>query len=143
MEVKARTFRAIVIDPERHSIEETQLPANGGALRALIPRDEDEGLDHFLLAEFDHSWDDAWVRDCGLVNGKPIHAVKFLGRHDPVAGRIVILGVDKESRETCDACFALTTLHGVIDWLGLIKPETTWVQEESGARCVVTYERVG
>jgi hypothetical protein len=48
----------------------------------------------------------------------------------------------KDSGHTVDAGFPLDALRGVIEWLGLIKPETTWMREENGVRCIVTYERV-
>jgi hypothetical protein len=137
-----RTHRAIVIDPERRTITEVQLPDTLAAIRALIPRADDEGLDRFMLADHGESWDEGWVRDCGLANGEPVHAIKFLGWHDPHAGIVVIVGVDKETRQTCDARFPLTTLLGVVDWLGLIKADVTWVEEEDGSRAVITYERV-
>jgi hypothetical protein len=138
------TFRAVVIDPEQRTIEEVRVPAKNtmAAVRAMIPLDADEGLDHFMLADHPDSWDQGWVRDCGLANGEPIHAIKLQGWHNPLAGRIVLLGVDKSTRDTCDAATPTAFLEQVIDWLGLIKPETTWVKEENGTRAVVTYEQV-
>jgi hypothetical protein len=135
------SFRAVIIDPERRTIEEVRLPPTLAAIRALIPHAEDEGLDHFLLAEFDHSWDEGWVRDSGLCAGTPVHAFRLGGWHDPCAGRVVIVGVDCDSRHTCDARISLAFLQAQVTWLGLIQPEVTWVEEEHGVRAVVTYSR--
>jgi hypothetical protein len=133
------TFRALIIDPEPCTIEEIQTPGTLHDFKRLVGRDE---LDSFRLAEHGDSFDYCWIYDKGLVDGAPIYAFKFNLRPDPVAGRCLIIGVDKESRDNCDAAMAVDFLQQfAVIWLGLIKPEVTWVAEEHGARAVVTYSR--
>src|SRR5258707_2072072 len=118
-----KTFRAILIDPERSTIEETRTRCRLEDMRALV-RDKD-GLDSFRLAEHETSWDYGWVDDKGLANGAPVHAFKFDNRPDPLAGRCLIIGVDMKSRDNCDATITMTFLRARIQWLGLIKPDVT------------------
>jgi len=134
-------LRAVLINPEMRTITEAQTRGRLDDIHALV-QDKD-GLDSFRLAEYETSWDYGWADDMGLANGAPIHAFKFDIRPDPIAGRCLIIGLDEQSRDECDALVSVDFLRKHITWLGLIKPEVTWVEEANGARAVVTYERVG
>jgi hypothetical protein len=135
-----KTFRVIVIDPDARSITEQHSPGTLADIHALVQ--DKNGLDSFRIADHPMSWDYGWVDDRALMRGEPVHAFLFDIMHDPIAGRCLLLGVDKETRGNADANFPLPVLRKTITFLGLIKPEVTWVAEATGARAVVTYERV-
>jgi hypothetical protein len=133
-----KTFRALIIDPERCTIREIQTPCALDDCKRLVGGD---GLDSFRIFEHAESCDHALIYGRGLADGAPIHAFKFGIRRDPVAGRCLIIGADKQLRDHRDAAMSLFFLREIVTWLGLIKPEVTWVAEEHGDRAVVTYSR--
>ena len=133
-------YRAIVIDPEKKFIDVIVTDGSLSHMKAMIGA---ASLDSFRVADFeDESWDYGWVNDTGLADGKPIHAFLFSSRKDPVAGRCLLLGVDKETRDTTDAKFPLDVLRANITWLGLILPEVTWDENDGVIHAIVTYARV-
>lgn len=133
--------RVVLIDPEARSIKQLTI------VRPLhIVGEELLKTDKFDLstriADHGTSWDYLMVDDTGLSRGEPIHAFKFSVMKDPIAGPCLIYGVDKESRDTVDAKFDIRKLGAVVEWLGLIKPEVTWIKEGINTSAVVTYARV-
>lgn len=136
-----KTFRAVLIDPERCTIEVHKVSGTMAAADTHRLLDCDS-LDHFRIADHDSTWDYAWVDDTGLSRGQPIDAFLFSTRVDPIAGRCLLIGVDKNTGETTDAKFPVETLRAVIEWLGKIVPEVTWDHTDTGSRAIVTYARV-
>lgn len=134
-----KTYRAILIDPAKCRIETIVSAGTHEAIRELIGA---EALDHFRIADHGSSWDYGWVDDDGLLRGQPVHAFKFAIQPDPIAGRCVLIGVDKEGGDSTDAKFQIDFLRANIEWLGLILPEVTWDKTEQGSRAIVTYSRV-
>ena len=129
--------RAVLIDPELRSIVVLQIDVTLDAIHEQIG----PNLDSFALAEFDYSFDHAWVDDMGLTNG-PVYAFLLSNRHDPIAGRCLIVGVDRETRDRANALIPIGFLRANIEWLGKIKPEVTWDQNGPVTRSIVTYSKV-
>ena len=134
-----KIFRVVVIDPSAQTVEEAQWDGSLNDLHTLVGAPV---LDNFRLADHEGSWDYGWCDDGGLSRGQPIHAFLFSIRKDPIAGRCLIIGVNKDTRDNCDAKFPLRVLRESIRWLGLIRPEVTWDKTETGSRAIVTYARV-
>jgi hypothetical protein len=137
-----KLYRAILIDPESRTVEVFVIRDDKSLLGDLHARIGAETLDHFIIADHETSWDQGWVEDGGLQRGQPIHGFLFEGSKDPIAGRCVLIGVDKDGRDACDARFPLDALKRCITWLGLIKPDVTWDEHEGALRAIVLYERV-
>jgi hypothetical protein len=91
------------------------------------------------LADFPNTWDYGLVDDGGLRRGEPIAAFEFIGGQNPIAGKCLIFGVQKDGGDTCDAAFNLSTLISVVRWLGVIVPKVDWVREGNVDRAVVTW----
>lgn len=129
-----KVFRTVLIDPEKQTITEQRVAeASFGSLILA-------GLhDTFKIADHGKSFDYCMVDDTGLSRGEPIHAFQFIARDDPVAGKCLIYGAEKGSGETCDAKFPISTLTGVIRWLGLIVPDVKWEHHGDVDRAVVTW----
>jgi hypothetical protein len=134
-----RTFRAVLIDPERCTVEVHSISGTHEATAELL---RCGSLDHFRIADHKDSWDYGWVDDRGLARGLPIAAFKFAGNRDPVAGRCLVIGVNKKTGETVDAEFPLDVLRDVVEWLGTIRPEVTWDKHDNIERAIITYSRV-
>lgn len=134
-----KKFRAVLIDPERCTIEVHHLSGTHEETSELLGCCS---LDHFRIADHEDSWDYAWVDDQGLQRGDPIAAFLVHGNRDPVAGRCLLIGVSKKTGATVDAEFPLDTLHQVITWLGKIRPEVTWDRVGNVERAIVTYSKV-
>lgn len=132
-------FRAVVIDPEKQTIDVVVTTGTLDEIHRLLNA---KTLDSFRIADYENSWDYGWVDDGGLSRGEPIPAFLFQGSRDPIGGRCLLIGVDKETRETCDAKFDLRILREVVEWLGVIKPEVVWDETPNGNRAIVTYSRV-
>lgn len=134
-----KTFRAVLIDPTRCTIEVHHLSGTHEATTDLL---QCRSLEHFRIADHEDSWDYGWVDDRGLARGDPIDAFLFHGNRDPVAGRCLLIGVSKKTGATVDAAFPLDTLRTVVTWLGKIKPEVVWDKVDNVERAIVTYSRV-
>ena len=134
-----KRYRSIIIDPEKRIVEVVPTTASLEEIHTLVNA---KTLDHFRIAEFDKTFDYGWVDDGGLSRGEPIYAFLFSIRKDPIAGRCLLLGVDKDERGTVDAGFNIDILKESIEWLGLIKPEVTWDHQENSDVAIVTYSRV-
>ncbi|MCA1452814.1 hypothetical protein I6F35_06215 [Bradyrhizobium sp. BRP22] len=132
------SLRAIVIDPEQRTVKAVETAATTADIRRLVGA---SGLSSFRIADHGTSFDYGWVNDVGLMDGKPIYGFKFDIAKDPIAGRCVFIGVDKETRENTDAATPIGFLLEHIIWLGLIVPEVFWEETEQGMRAIVTYER--
>lgn len=137
--MSVKLFRAVLIDPELRIVTDIETTGTPTAMRELIHAG---GLDHFRIADHDSSWDYGWVDEHGLSRGAPAHAFKFSVRKDPIAGRCILIGVDKNTGDTIDAKFNREILRAEIEWLGLIRPEVTWDHAEDGSTAIVTYARV-
>lgn len=137
--VKTKNFRTIVIDPAARTVEVIESNGSYEKTRELVGA---IGLDHFRIADHEDSWDYGWCDDNGLARRKPVHAFLLSIRKEPIPGRCVLAGVEKDSGENCDAKFPLDVLRSNITWLGVILPEVTWDESEAGARAIVTYARV-
>lgn len=134
-----KSYRAILIDPAKCRIETIVSTGTHEAVREWVGAD---ALDHFRIADHGSSWDYGWVDDGGLLRGQPVYAFKFNIRPDPIAGRCVLIGVEKESGDNVDVKFQIEFLRNNIEWLGLILPEVVWDETERGSRAIVTYSRV-
>jgi len=135
-----KQFRAIVIDPEKQIVDVVVTTGTHEDTRALVGA---SSLDNFRIADHPESFDYGWVDDTGLTRGQPIYAFKFNIRPDnPIAGRCLFIGADKETGATTDTKFPLDVLRDSIEWLGLIVPEVFWEETEQGSRAIVTYARV-
>lgn len=136
-----RKLRALLIDPERCLVEVHDIEAGSVASRSYELL-QCSGMDHFRLADHGTSWDYGWVDEHGLTHGEPIAAFLFSQRSEPVAGRCLIIGVDKNTGENTDARFPVNVLRESVEWLGLILPEVTWDHHDNVTRAIVTYSRV-
>jgi hypothetical protein len=133
-----KLFRAVLIDPELRSINAIETSATLEAIHELVGK---PGLDSFAVADHETSFDHGWVDDMGLRSG-PVYAFLPGNRGDPIAGRCLILGVDKETRDTTDALIPVEFLRDHIEWLGQIVPEVFWDETDNEVRAIVTYARV-
>jgi hypothetical protein len=135
----SKTYRVILIDPEARSVRELDSSATLTAIHELVGVDT---LSHFTMAQHrGDGFDVGWVDDFGLYGGKPVHAFLLPIGKAPIAGRCVIVGVDRYG-ETCSARIPLVVLLRDVKWLGLILPEVTWDKTDRGSRAIVTYSRV-
>ena len=108
-------FRALLIDPERQTVRTVAITGRIEEICSLIGVNH---LDSFRVAEHETNFDYGWVDDLGLrTNGKPFHAFKRdIRSHDPIAGRCLVLGADKEG-ETTNARMPVDFLRQHIIWL--------------------------
>lgn len=134
-----KLYRTIVIDPAARSIEEVQSAGTSSDIRLLVRA---SALDHFRLADHGDSWDYGWCDMVGLAREQAVYAFLFSLRADPVAGRCVLQGVNKDGGATCDTKFPLGVLRQEVTWLGLIQPKVTWIETEDGFSSVVSFQRV-
>lgn len=135
---KPRTYRAILIDPEKRSIEEVQTDLAIPTMQKLIGADT---LDDFGLADHGDSKDMGWVDDGGLQRGEPIHAFLLDISEYPIAGRCLVIGADQRGEE-CDAKIGIDFLKEHIEWLGRIVPKVKWINTDHGQSASVSYEKV-
>lgn len=140
----SKLFRAILIDPERQTVTNIETSGAPSEMRHLISC---RGMDNWRLCDHKTGWDYAWVDEDGLKAGKPIHAFKFSNSPNPVAGRCIIIGVDKETGADADIKMSRDFARRNIDWLGLILPEVAWDETElegggTWTRSIVTYSKV-
>lgn len=134
-----KKYRMILIDPEKREITELQL---NDAFKGMMEVIGAEGIDTFRLADHGDQYDYGFVDDEGLARGEPIHAFQFIGGSpDPIGGKCLIYGCERYGGATCDAKFPMSTLTGVVRWLGRIKPKVTWVTNKHGKRADVTWEK--
>ena len=137
--------RTILIDPIHRTIEVHEMVVSAEETKNIL---QCPTLDHFRLAEHEDeksgkiSWDYGWVDDTGLSRGEPIHAFKFDIKSDPIAGRCLLTGVDKQTGDTIDVKITVEFLREHIEWLGVIVPEVTWDRTENVDKAIVTYSRV-
>jgi hypothetical protein len=137
----AKTYRAILIDPEMHSIRELEIAGTVPELHELIGA---ETLGTFRLAAFDEDGhvDIGWIDDVGLTRGEPVYAFLFPRAKDPIAGRCLIIGADRFG-ETAPCRIPVELLRQDVSWLDRIKPEVVWDEPKEGhRRSIVTYSRV-
>jgi hypothetical protein len=139
----AKQYRAILIEPETHSVTELQSDLTLPSIHDLVGTQD--ALGHFRVARYDDDmgggYDFGWVDDNGLNRSKPVHAFLLSFSKDPVAGRCLVIGANRYG-ETCNARLPVDFLRADISWLGLILPEVTWDRTEHGERAIVTYSRV-
>lgn len=132
-----KTYRALLIDPEKRTIEETVFDPVQGCYAQVGA----EGLDFFRIADHGKTFDQGVVDDTGLARGKPIFAFKFRKDDGPIGGRCLIIGADMRGK-TADATMTLAFVRDEVEWLGLILPRVVWEHTERGASAKVTYEAV-
>lgn len=135
----SKTYRVILIDPEARSISELESAVTLNDVHELVGA---ETCDHFRIAEHPYSDDYGWVSDSGLKDQMPVYAFLLPTGKDPIAGKCLIIGADREGGFTCDARMPLALLRADVTWLGLILPEVTWDHTAQGSRAIVTYSRV-
>lgn len=135
-----KLFRAILIDPKRQTVDVVVTTGTHVDTCGWVGANS---LDNFRIADHPESFDYGWVDDTGLSRGQSVYAFKFNVRPDnPIAGRCLLIGADKEGGQTTDAKFPLDVLRESIVWLGRIIPEVFWEETEHGSRAIVTYSRV-
>lgn len=131
-------MKAYLVDPQRCSVEEIDLPdkkvEQNAEMRRLIGC---KGMDHCTISD-EH--DQIWVDDIGLTNGR-CWGWKLQGMIEPLAGRGVMVSADDAGRMR-PPVVPIEWIRRDVVWLGEIVPEMTTVKEEYGARVVVTYSRV-
>ena len=138
--VYRKIYRAILIDPKARIVKPVEYDGALETTRELVAA---ECVDSFRLADHKETWDYGWCDNVGLALGKPIEAFLLSNRKDPIAGLCLIVGVQKETGDTCDAKFPLDILRREITWLGTILPEVTWDEPKNGPhRTIITYSRV-
>jgi hypothetical protein len=69
-----------------------------------------------------------------------VHAFKLPVQPAPYAGKAIIIGADDRGL-TREPFIPIEMLMRDVEWLGVIVPEVTWVEEANGMRAVVTYAR--
>lgn len=135
----SKTHRVILIDPELRLVTELQDEATLDNIHGLTGA---ETLGHFGLATFENGHKDfGWVDDGGLSRGLPIHAFLLPRAKDPIAGKCVIVGANRQG-EVADCGIPIEILRQDVTWLGQILPEVTWDHTAHGSRAIVTYSRV-
>jgi hypothetical protein len=131
-------MKAYLVDPERHHIEEIDLPDDAkerlAEMRRLIGAEG--GLDHTTISD-EH--DQIWLDDLGLTRGR-CWGWKLQGMREPLAGKGIVIGVDDAGR-TRPPFVPLQWIIRDAVWLDEIIPELTHVKTEYGHRIVVTYTR--
>lgn len=133
-----KLYRAILIDPKRQTVDVVVATGTHEDTCGWVGA---SSLDNFRIADHPESFDYGWVDDIGLTRGQPIYAFKFDVGGDPIAGRCLLAGADKETGAMTDAAMPLDFLRNHIVWLGLIVPEVFWEETEHGSRAIVTYAR--
>jgi hypothetical protein len=133
--------RAYLIDPSlpRVSLIELETPVVTTMERLI---GDEYGMDHALISE---RGDMIWVAGGSLLLQKPIYAFRLPIQHEPFAGKAIITGGDDYDEPS----IPIDVVKKDIEWLGLIVPTVTYVNEEiefAGRtairhRAVVTYER--
>jgi hypothetical protein len=138
--VYRKIYRAVLIDPKARIVRPVEYDGGYETLRELVAA---EGTDHFRLADHGDTWDYGWCDEEALTQGQPIEAFLFSSRKDPIGGLCLIVGVQKETGDNCDAKFPVDILRREITWLGTIIPEVTWDEPKPGHhKAIVTYSRV-
>jgi hypothetical protein len=132
-------MRAILIDPERRIVTKITLKSENehGQRDEMAKIIGCGGMDYTLLSDM---LDSLWVDQFGLARRKPTYAFKLRIRHDPFAGRALVIGTTADGK-TCEPRFPLDLMRHEITWLGLIVPEVDWIEEGNRMRAVVTYRR--
>lgn len=128
-------MKAYLIDPEARTIGSIELPDE--KMLDAMARIVGGGMDHAPISD-EH--DTIWVYEFGLKNGEPVHAFKLPVRPEPYAGKAIIIGADDRGL-TREPFIPIEMLMRDVEWLGVIVPEVTWVEEANGMRAVVTYAR--
>lgn len=137
-------MRLIVIDPQARTIEEKiEDRVDLASIKELV-QPPSGALDSKRIAEFPRSWDYCWLDDTGLEGG-PVYAFQFVPmapeqKVDPCAGRAVIVGVNRETRASCNAIMPLHFIKSHVRWLGLIKPHVRWRRMHNQHIAEVTWE---
>ncbi len=131
-------MKAYLIDPQRCTVEEIELPhqpkERGAEMRRLIGC---SGMDHCTISD---ERDQIWVDDLSLTQGR-CWGWKLQGMHEPLAGRGIMVSADDAGRPR-PPVVPIAWIKRDVVWLGEIVPELTTVKEEFGSRTVVTYTRV-
>jgi len=128
-----------MIDPELRRISEVELPnTDRESLREMRRLIGCQGLD---WGHLDDMGDMFWVDEHGLARGKPIYAFKLRINSSPFAGRAIVTGCDLDTRESQAPYVDVEFLAREVEWLGLIVPEVTWIEEQNRQSAVVTYSR--
>jgi hypothetical protein len=133
--------RGYLIDP---SLQRVSLISLEAPVVATIERliGDDYGIDHATISDVG---DMIWVAGGSLLAQKPVYAFRLPTQRDPFAGKAIIIGGDDQHAPF----IPIATVQADIEWLGLIVPTITYVNEEiefAGRkairhRTVVTYER--
>jgi len=132
-----KTVKAYLVDPERCTVREIELPIEDKAARDEMRRLIGcEGMDFQMISD---ERDSVWVDEFGLTRG-PCWAWKLHGMQAPFAGRGIIVGAD-EFGFAAPPTVPRQWVERDAVWLGEIVPEVHWLEESDGARTVVTYSR--
>jgi hypothetical protein len=133
--------RGYLIDPrlQRVSVIELEEPVVATMTRLI---GDQYGMDHAIISELG---DMIWVAGGSLLEQKPIYAFRLPVQHEPFAGSAIIIGGDDHHKPS----LPIDVVKQDIEWLGLIIPTITYINEEiefAGRkairhRAVVTYER--
>jgi hypothetical protein len=141
----ARTVAAILIDPDRRTINYFDLPREPSAHRAEMLRIVGGGMDYAVLSDMK---DTLWAYEFGLIEHKPVYAFKLPVLHDPCVGKAVVLG-ETDDGSMRRPCIPIELLRRDVEWLGLIVPQVDWIEEQIEMhgkpavqrRAIVTYSR--
>lgn len=130
-------MKAYLIDPEARTVRPIELPDKDKNMLDEMRRIVGGDMDHGPISD-EH--DSIWVYEFGLKRGEPVYAFKLPVQHEPYAGRAIIIGADDRGL-TRPPFIPIDVLMRDIEWLGVIVPEVTWLEDERGARAVVSYSR--
>jgi hypothetical protein len=130
-----------LIDPslQRVSLIELETPVVATIERLI---GDTYGIDHAIISDVD---DMIWVAGGSLLAQKPVYAFRLPTQRDPFAGKAIIIGGDDQHKPI----IPIDVVKQDIEWLGLIIPTVTVINEETELfgrkairhRAVVTYER--
>jgi len=133
-------MKAILIDPEIREVKYVYLPREERFARhAMCEIIGCNGMDYAAVSDMH---DSIWVDEHGLLRMQPIHAFKLSIQADPFAGKAIIVGADHNTGASKTPYVPIDMIQRDVQWLGLILPEVTTVQEpEKGEGATRSYSR--
>ena len=131
-----KTMKAFLIDPEKETVTEVLTDGKFESVYALIGTD---CIDHFRWARDGM----LWVDDVGLTKG-PVHAFKWTGYDypNPLPGRAVAFGLTEPHGDHCSPNISLEEFTKHVEFLGLIDPTVTPIQDGNRLELRIDYKKI-
>jgi len=108
-------MKAFLIDPVARTITEVDYDGDYKSIYRLIE------CQTFTVALInDHTTDDVFVDDDGLLVSGEVHAFQFIGAHQPYAGKGLVVGEPGDEGETMPATTTLEYLQNITHF-GMIR----------------------